>query len=378
MTAASDRRHASLIGIVDVTLEAIAESGADAVSLSDVSMRAGISRPTAYSLVGSADGALAEVWQEVGVRWVSHQAHEGFSDGEFGESVRSALADLVLTAPRHPEVLEVMQRHLRLIWDELEAAGESALLRWVWTMAAEVGAEASAGVGGHVAAGRAFLQRIAMLPADARNLVGLTGVDWPPISNAAEPPAVKVDEGDILGRLIVAAIDVVNSSGVSGASMLRICRVAGLTTGAARPRFRDVEDLILATFDRFTTSVVETNVGTLRSTMAEASLVDIYAELVRSGLSEPRARWRRFRQEMFVASRSSPVFKEALRNSVSQSEELMERRLTSAPVGIPRKDVHVLLGLNQIMAVGVPALHAVGLPVAELDHRIPLRWLYTG
>lgn len=377
MLAASDRRRASLEGLVDVTLAMIAEIGADGVSLSEISTRAGISRPTAYSLVGSAEGALAEVWQSSGARWVSHLAHRGSPDVSLGEHGLSAIADLVLTAPRHPEVLEVLQSQLRLTWEELEAEGESTLLRWVWLMATEVGAEASAGVGGHVEAGRAFLRRLAALPADARNIVGLSGVEWAPIRKAAESPVLPAVDSDIMSRLLVAATDVVNSSGVAGASMLRICRVAGLSTGAARPRFQDVEELILASFDRLIESVVETNVGTLRSAMAEASPVDIYAELVRGGLSETRARWRRFRQEMFVASRSSSVFREALRRSVAQSEEVMERQLTDPSVGLPRAAVHVLLGLNQVMAVGMPALHAVGLPVDVLDHRVPLRWLYA-
>lgn len=363
--------------LVSATVAAVQQNGVDSVSLSDVASRAGVSRPTAYSLVGSAEGAMAELWTIHGRSWIEKLSQPDSADRPPSGRLRTTLTDLTLAAPRHPELLEVLRRDANDMWRRCEKEGESHLLRFVYAWATEIGAEASKKVSRFVGEGRSLLSIVDSLPNDARTLVGLKGKSWKP-SGAFAKREYNQPEGDdeVTNRLLNAAIDVVVASGVAQASMLRICRVAGVTTGAGRPRFETIDDLILDTFEIFIGGVVDENLRAVVGGGASQNLIDLYAELVVAGLADDRAKWRRFRQEMYVAARSNSAFHRALKRSVGESEADMEKGLSSPGVGLRPAAVHRLLGLNQILAVGIPALHAVGLPVHELDHRVPLRWIY--
>jgi len=45
------------------------------------------------------------------------------------------------------------------------------------------------------------------------------------------------DDDQVTARLIAATVRVVGNSGAAKASMTRVCRAAGVTTGSAKPRF---------------------------------------------------------------------------------------------------------------------------------------------
>jgi DNA-binding transcriptional regulator YbjK len=207
--------------------------------------------------------------------------------------------------------------------------------------------------------------------------VGLDGQKkWAKIP-VPQTPTAELDGDDITNRLVVAVIDVVNSSGVAGLSMLRVCRVAGVTTGAGKPRFEDTDDLLMASFDAFINNVVSNNIMTVAKKSSVLGLVDLYAEFIIAGLSSSRKRWFRFRQEIYLASKTNLLVRRKIKKTVSLADQQLEKLLMSDAYKLDKKQVATILGLNQILSVGMPALFSLGLPVDKIDHRIPLRWIFS-
>ena len=361
------------------TIAAIVEVGADAVTLSDIANRAGVSRPTAYSMVGSVSGAFAEVWLSHGAAWLDRiLMDEGDDDGstDLPSAAVTALTDLVLIAGREPEVAEVLRSDLDRVWAAAVADGESALLRLTWLLATAIGVEASRGVSQNLELGALALGLIRSMPPSVRRIVDLEG-DVPPVGIPADSPRPTVlNPDEITASLIDAAITVAASAGVAHASMLRICRVAGVTTGAGRPRFPSVEELILAGFDYEIGDVVDENIFAITTVSGGGTFMDLYGEFMRRGLSPQRTRWRQFRQEMHLSARVNDSIADALRASITASERHLGAAITAPSIGLSEVVANAALGVNQVLSVGIPALYRIGLPVDTLDHRVPLRWVY--
>lgn len=358
--------------LIRAALDTAAEVGIDATTTSAVVARAEVSRPTLYSYFGDAQGALADAWVEVGPGWLA--AVQG--GVEFEEMRRHpwhrVLTALLLAAPRVPELGEVVgpDVHRACVTDP---AGAEATLRAVWSLAIEIGTTTAVGVVDGIERALLILPMVHTLPADARARVGVGDTAWvvPPITMRS--PVTEPSPDPTTAALLRASVGVVARAGVPHASMMRICRAARVTTGAAKPRFENVHDLVLQGFEVALDEVVSSNVGQLPGLEAADSPWDAAATFTVAGLDPARAEWRRYRQELYLAAFHDPSLAGALRAAVARTDKWLES--TMLGLGLDTDVVELSLAANHAATLGFGALHALGVPVETMDHRVMYRWM---
>lgn len=364
----TDSSRASLLR---AGIDAIVDLGIDNVSASDVISRAGVSRPTFYSYFDDVNGLWADIWIEVGLAWLKSLAEADTGQSEPSSAAHTALTEMLLVAPRIPELTEVVLRDVREVWSGASVEGNASLARACWNIGIALGMQAS----------QPILPGASMLHL-AITLVSGMPDDWSssgrsrPDTRASIPrvSAPTVEEtDDVVTRLLESSIDVVARSGVEKASLSRVCRAARLTTGAARPRFSSTRELVLRGFDRMIASVLDQNMAEYGTASMGTHPWDAFAAFTVSGLHPSRERWRRYRQEMHVAARVDAD----IAGHLSASFGEVNARLASSllELGIDKRGVELSILLNHVLAVGFGALDAMGLPVRDVDHLAVTAWL---
>lgn len=359
----------SRLQLIRAVIAGVADLGIDRISASDVIKRAGVSRPTFYSYFDDISGLLAETWIEFGSPWFEAlgRGEHPAVDGE----VHLALTEILLIAPRVSELLEVVQPDLLNMWTSVEKQSEVALVRYCWCLGLAIGVETARFVLPDASSIQAIGPIVAGMPNDWVGRQVLREVRIEGIPQVSEADAVADDE--ILTRLLDASIDVVIRAGVERASLSRICRAARLTTGAARPRFPSLHELVIQGFDRMIASVVSENMSEYGTARMGTRPWDAFAAFTISGLQPSRTRWRRYRQELHVAARVDSGLKQHLRSSFESSNRALATSLIELsidPVGV---ELSILL--NHVLALGFGSLSALGLDVVNVNHFTATDWL---
>ncbi|MFM8529070.1 MAG: TetR/AcrR family transcriptional regulator [Ilumatobacteraceae bacterium] len=350
-------------------LEQIDRIGIDSITASDLIGQAGVSRSTLYSYFGDVLGVIADVWAACGAEWLEQLT--GGTDAQRDRSIDSAMVALLCTARRSPLLNEVVQPDVDAMWADVASRGEIEMMKAAWTLAGVIGTELTAPIIPEARHYELVNSTIRSMPANARELVGLTGEPLPVDRPVASSP-VELEEASVTARLTRAAVEVVAGSQFEATSMMRVCRVARLSTGAATPRFAGLRALHERA--NANTEVVPANAAQFDSFTSQISPPDTNAIFVRSSLSASRQLWRRYRRELHLAARHDADLAAMMLAAFDESNEMLRAALSRAEVSTEVVDMAVLF--NQVTAVGLGAVADLRSPVNDLDHRLPIRWLY--
>lgn len=352
-------------------IESICDRGVDRLTASQVIARAGVSRPTFYSYFGDVTELLAEIWLYCGAQWLDALTSPDADSSVLDTSMHVALTELVIIAPRTPEVLEVMKPDIISLIDKISSNGDAAFARQIWNIGLLMGLQTAFSVLPDVKGIMPLLPVVAEMPDSwsgrsgrQKNLV----IPLPPVS---EP---RFSEDDSVSDLLLrASVDVVAVGGVERASLQRICRVARLTTGAAKPRFTSNTELLLKGFDHMMDAVVNQNIGQFKSMLSQVKPWDSFAAYTVAGLDSSRSRWRRYRQEMFLAARHDVDLANHMRESFDKANSgLLEK---SNEFAINAEGALVAIMFNSALALGFGILADVGVPVREAKHQLVTDWI---
>lgn len=352
--------------VVLAAIELVEEVGADSLTVAMLVERSGVARATIYNHFGGVVGAVATAWTEVGSLWLEHAMDAGFDPG-----LDVPLVDILVAARREPELREVVEPDLALAWKQVAERGPVAELRGAWLLMGVVGTVLSRATFPAIDRFGAIADVIAALPDD----LDLGGI--PPAPESFPPVSATTawfDGGDpIRRRLLEASEIVVAGAGYQHASMLRICRSARLTTGATTPRFASLTALHLEAFEHAISGVVRDNAEQVSVVLPELSPEDTYALHIPRSLDPSRSTWRSYRQEILYATRVDPELAVGVQSAFDDANQAFA--LAMSRLGIAGSTIDFAVVINQVVSTGAPAIHALGLPLDELDHRPVLRSL---
>jgi AcrR family transcriptional regulator len=359
--------------LLAAAIQCTAASSADHVTAAEIIKAAGVSRPTLYSYFDDVSSVLAEAWVELGRPWLTSLL-DGLRPSTPAElQVHATMTEILSIALRVPEVHEVVIPDLQSLWTELQALGKAKTAQMIWLMGIQIGMQLSAPIIPEILNLYAALPIIQSIPEDVekRLNIGNAPVLATPID--VKSPYESTSSDDLNTALIRASVRVVSNSGVAAASLTRICRAARVTTGAAKPRFKDTNDLLLQGFDFAIQKVVEENLAEYDSVDMQNSPWDGYAQLVNTSLSESRLTWRRYRQELHLAAHVNPALAAHLAESFDRINAALRESLIALNLETP--GVEASIQLNQSSTIGLSLLHDLGLPIETVDHRVTLRWI---
>lgn len=365
------RRRASKEIVMRAALELIARDGSDRVSASDVVAAAGVSRSTLYAYFGDARGIFAEIWAVAGADWLRRLADAPLAMDPELSTFDAAMLDLLCVAARVPELREMVWPDVARLRADV-GDDEVALVRLMWCLSVAIGVPLAVAVLPDSRPLSGLHGVIKSLPDDAAERLGVRGA--PPL-RVPEVSAVLPSAGELtVDRLMRASVTVVGDSGYQAASMMRVCRVARLTGGAAAPLFDSVIDLHDRAFGSMLEKVLEENTRQFGTFDDDMSVPDTFARFTRSQADPTRASWRRFRHELHVAARTTPVLADKLGRAFGRSDGTFAGQLGAS--GVDENMLTLLMLINHSLTLGMSYLIDLGFPVAEVEHRLVTRWLW--
>ena len=353
-------------------IEAVARFGVDRVTVADVIKISGHSRPTFYSYFGDINGMLAEIWIRFGRGLLDSQLYEVGADVapiERNLDLESAVLQIMCASHRMPEVQEILAPDYADWWKQATKGNHYIELKLGWILAIKIGIALSEHIDSNHQQAGIVLPVLRTMPDNLDGSPLLAGLgDFP---SFPEANSVIVEAETTEDQLMNATIEVVANSGVAAASVARIARKSRVSTGTIYPRFTTGRDLVEKSFDRAIADIVR---GNLEQAGDMGFGADQYGLTIRTGFGNNRRVWRNYRIEMFLAS----MHDEAIRNKMVPGFETTRQQLVDGIIGVPEFGptlAQPLSYLMQVLGLGLSILHNAGLPLAELDHRIPTRYI---
>jgi AcrR family transcriptional regulator len=372
MTLASAwKREIGLENLLYAGVEAISKLGVENVKPADVTSIAGNSRQTFYSYFENIDGMFAEIWMRFGGCWLESLVQEDFKwDYEltFVEYLKRALLDIVVTSHRNLEVQEVVVPKIQGWWQSLALSNEAQQLRELWRMALLLGIQLSAPVTPNIGMAELLLEPASSLPDSKRPPAKHSDAEL--FQDVPMLPKMLVHSGDFDEDLLKSCIQVIGRAGVANTSLKRIARTADVSTGAIYPRYESLDLLVQNAFALSICEIVKANLAAIE---AGGSLGDIYGENVIAGLHTVRDAWRKFRLEMHLAARVDDNLAKSMTAGFSETN----RDIISATsnLGLKSETAGAIAYGIQAISMGISLLHQIGLPVANVDHRVMTKHL---
>lgn len=347
-------------------LGTVAQRGIDHSTASEIISRAGVSRPTFYSYFDDVPGLAADVWVHGGRNWFEAVLWDRLPDGFADTDEHHTYMDILMSASRTPELGEVVQPTMQHHWERIRVLSDSEQVRLLWTLATVLGISVSESVMPSVRTLESFVEGMRMIPAGFEppsEVSELLAAVAPTVRDPLLPGAE-----DVTSRLIDAAIRVVAASGVVKASMTRVCRAAHVTTGTAKPRFHDVAELMSRGYDHAVAEVSRQNVEQAADIFGGVSPIMAYTRLVLSSLSPQRRLWRRYRQEMHLAARTSKDIREQMSRSIERTNAVLVGSLRTS--GVSESIIDISIRVNQAQSVGFSLIDDLGIPVRDVNHAV--------
>ena len=347
--------------------------GIDKVTVAAILAEAKVARGTVYAHFGDVFGVFATAWTTLGGSWLRLMMTEP-DEASMPDAYRSALVQILCAARRAPVLDEVVQPDVDQAWADLDRTEPVAELRAAWLLAMRLSLELSVAVLPEAIELDPLISIIATMPGDIADRYQLHGT----APHAIEVPQVDspfdVETDPITRRLMTAAVDVVASSGLASASMLRVCRTARLTPGAAIPRFNDLRALHDYAFTQSLADVVRQNRKLFMGTTLYLSIPDRAAAVTFASMADQRIQWRRYRQEFHLAARTDPALAAMMHDAITATDpdSMDELRAT----GVPESILKLMVLFVHVNAAGVAAVDGLGIPMNQLDHRLMFRWIY--
>jgi AcrR family transcriptional regulator len=347
-------------------LESVAGLGIDKCSVSDVIARAGVSRPTFYSYFDDIPDLMAESWIAGGCDWFDALLWNRLPHDFDATSEHKAFMDLLMATHRNPVLAEVVLPHIEQQWELLKEKPDAFQVKRIWVLATRIGMTISMPVWPEVRNLHNFLEGLELIPDDftpssesERTLREIESFVHEPLLTA---------EDAVTEKLVNAMVGVVASSGVARASMTRVCRAAGVTTGSAKPRFEDLSTLMSRGYEHAIQEVSQQNARESHVVFNGVSPVTAYARLVITSLHPSRQQWRRYRQEMHLASRVSEKLTKDMRKGREGVSKVLSNVLQSADVD--ERIIGITILINQAQSVGFSLLQELGIPARTINHAV--------
>jgi AcrR family transcriptional regulator len=368
-------RGASKQAVMRAALELIGQHGSDQVTASQIGSLAGVARSTLYGYFEDVRGILAEIWASAGRDWLVQLAEQPRSLTPPLSSVDSALLDLLAVSVRVPELRELVLPEVADLWSTV-AGRRVDEVRLVWTLATAVGLGLTSSVLPEATQHLTPIWTFATFPDDAVKRYRIPPSRRPRIPDL---PGVTPFSGETTAdRIVHAAIQVVGQTGYHSATMLRVCRVARLTVGAAAPLFASLDEVLDRGFASMLANVVVENSRQFRELATLKTLgggADAYAAFTASMTHPVRANWRRYRHEMYVAARTTPELASKMQTAFTALSGRFAPMLVS--IGVDPKVAELLILVNQVISAGMAYVGELGLPVGTIDHRLAIRHFWT-
>jgi AcrR family transcriptional regulator len=347
-------------------INSVAELGIDQATASDIIARAEVSRPTFYSYFDDVPGLMAECWISGGNQWFEALLWGHLPEGYEESNEHKAFIDTLMCTTRTPELAEVVLPSMTAHWDRLSRCSDAEQIRYLWALATRLGVAASVVVMPEVKSLGTFISALEMIPSDfaatQENVEALYAVE--PVVSAPQ----IADPDEVTSNLIQAVVQVVSNSGVSKASMTRVCRAAHVTTGSAKPRFPTMADLMSRGYEYAVMEVARQNVAQSDEVFGGVSPIQAYARLVISSLHPSRKSWRRYRQEMHLASRVNTAIATQMSSGIQQVNEVLKDSLRAS--GVDESIVNISILVNQAQSVGFSLIDDLGIPVRNINHAV--------
>jgi AcrR family transcriptional regulator len=360
------RKEQSFDDLLCSAVYEIAAKGIDHVTVGDITKASGNSRTTFYTYFGDLPGLCAEIWIKFGRAWLESKSttlEPSTYVSDFHTALDSALLDIFASAHRMPEVLEVVQPDCTSWWREQVSDSSTQALSSVWILATKLGTQISTPVTSGAAECLAMLPLFELAPpVKVQDLFFEESLSHFKPSGIADTGQISVD---IDSMLMMAALSVVASSGVSAASMSRVARKTRVSTGSVYPKFKNIDEVVLRAFNWSIRRIVESNSRALTKSDHPGNF---YGEIVIGGLSEERTLWRNFRLEMHLEARLNPRLAAHMSPGLDETNQILVNTISDYQV--PKSMTVPVTYLMQTLAVGFSLLHNAGIPVNVLDHRI--------
>ena len=351
----------------------IETNGIDRVTVAAILEEAEVARGTVYAHFGEVFGVFASAWSLLGAPWLRLMVSAP-DEATMPSQYRGALVSILLAARRAPVLHEVVQPDVDRVWAEVERSTAGSELRAVWLLLMRLSLDLSLPALPEATSLVPLVGVIGSLPDDVLERYGLVGQEIPKLPVSATLSPFDSEDDDITRRLMVAAVDVVASSGLSAASMLRVCRTARLTPGAATPRFADLRSLHEYAFSTSLAEVVRQNREVFIDRTPVHSIPDRAAAITLSSMSDQRAQWRLYRQEFHLAAFSDPDLARMLHDAITVTDPQSIEELRA--VGVPESILAPMVMWTHVAATGVAAIMGLGIPLRDLDARPVFRWLF--
>jgi len=347
-------------------IESVAELGIDNCSVSDIISRAGVSRPTFYSYFDDVPDLMAECWIAGGHEWFDALLWNRLPQDFETTPEHIAFVDLLMSTHRTPVLAEVVLPHIEQQWKLLKKKPDAFQVKRIWVLATRLGMTASMAVWPDVQNLRTFIQGLEFIPDDftpspeaEQNLRV--------IESFVQEPSLTAED-DVTEKLIKAIVRVVATSGVARASMTRVCRAAGVTTGSAKPRFEDLSTLMSQGYEHAVHEVSQQNARESHVVFSGVSPITAYGRLVITSLHPSRHMWRRYRQEMHLASRVNKKLADDMRRGREGVSKVLTDILRDADVDERIIDISILI--NQAQSVGFSLVQELGIPARTINHAV--------
>jgi len=347
--------------------------GIDKVTVAAILGEAKVARGTVYAHFGDVFGVFATAWSVLGQSWLRLMMTES-EESAIPTAYRSALVQILCAARRAPVLDEVVQPDIDQVWAALDRNEPAAELRAAWLLSMRLAQVLSIAILPETSKLDPVVAAIAAMPLDVTSRYGLEGAAPFTIEMPEVGSPFDVESDPITRRLMVAAVDVVASSGLASASMLRVCRTARLTPGAAAPRFSDLRTLHDYAFTGALADVVRQNRLLYLGVTAGTSLPDGAAAVTVSSITAERFKWRRYRQEFHIAAMTDPTLAAMMREAITSTDPESVEALRNS--GASDSLLELMILFVHVAASGIAAVDALGLPLGSLDHRPVFRWLY--
>ncbi len=368
---AFDADHSPQGRVLRAGLNLIETMGVDSVTVAAILGEAKVARGTVYAHFGDVFGVFATAWSQLGAPWLRLMMTAPDEDS-MPSNYRSALVQILCAARRAPVLNEVVQPDVDRVWSELDRTGSGSEIRALWLLVMRLARDLSLPAFPEAVILNPLIAVVAAMPDEfvvqyesATRTADL--VELPPVLSPFES-----ETDDITRRLMKAAVEVVASSGLTSASMLRVCRSARLTPGAATPRFKDLRALHAHAFGVSLADLVRQNAAVVAKTR-ELLVSDQSAAITASSLAPQRAQWRRYRQEFHIASFADPDLAAMMREAFIATDEASITAIRAT--GAPESLLPLMVLFTHVAAAGVGAVDGIGLPLANIDDRPVLRWL---
>jgi AcrR family transcriptional regulator len=355
--------------VLEAAAALIEAHGLDNVTVSMLAARASVSRGTVYSYFDSVEDVAAELWCAHSGAWI-----EEVLQGAPSPHTEAMLAELLGCAARVPLLREVVNTTFEGLFKDVEAVEGCKAERDAWVLAGVIGGALCRAASETDAVTGLIVGALRGMPLDSSETLGLPPTAWQDYNTVILPSLTNGSTDETTNGLVRAGVKVIASAGVSGVSLKRVCRAAGVTTGAMDTRFSGVEELLAACFEQATNAIVTANTSS-SAVLQGGHPADVNAQLTVAALHPARRTWRMYRQEVHLASLHNRLVASSVKDVSEKANQAV--RHAAAEAGVGEHAVEAAARINQVFSLGLGVLHELGAPVRTLDHRVPLHYLYS-